>query len=90
VLDLLSEEFKGIFREFETFLDESSKLANTATFFTEYFLGVGCTNDDLKKKCRCCLEDEININQGGFKIPQYERGLHGHRNQSNPPQRVRG
>ena len=52
VLDLLSEEFKRIFREFETFLDESSKLANTATFFTEYFLGVGCTNNDLIKRLR--------------------------------------
>ena len=49
VLNLLSKKFKGIFREFETFLNESSKLANTATFFTKYFLGVRRTNNDLNK-----------------------------------------
>jgi len=51
VLDFLGVKFQRIFREFETFLYKSSKLANTTTFFTKNFLGVGCTNDDLIKIC---------------------------------------
>jgi hypothetical protein len=47
-LHLLGIEFKGVLREFESFLDEGGKLANSPTFLAKNFLGMCGTNDDLR------------------------------------------
>jgi hypothetical protein len=46
-LHLLSIEFKRVLGEFESFLDEGGKLANTATLFAKDFLSMCGTNDNL-------------------------------------------
>lgn len=47
VLHLLRVQFEGVLGKLETFLDESSKLTDSATLLTQNFLGVGGTDDDL-------------------------------------------
>jgi hypothetical protein len=47
-LHLLSIEFKGVLRKFESFLDESGKLANTTTFLAKDLLSMCGTNDNLQ------------------------------------------
>ena len=47
-LHLLGIQFEGVLGEFESFLDEGGKLANTATFLAKDFLGMGGTNDNLQ------------------------------------------
>jgi hypothetical protein len=47
VLDLFCVEFEGVLGELETLLDESGKLADTATLLAQDFLRVGCADDDL-------------------------------------------
>jgi len=49
-LHLLSVEFKRVLGEFESFLDEGGKLADTATFLTENFLGMCGADDNLKSR----------------------------------------
>ena len=46
-LHLLSIEFKCVLREFESFLDECGKLANTTTLLAKDFLSMCGTNDNL-------------------------------------------
>ena len=46
-LHLLSIKFKCVLGEFESFLDEGGKLANTATLLAKDFLGMCGTNDNL-------------------------------------------
>ena len=46
-LHLLSIEFKRVLGEFESFLDEGGKLANTASLLAKDFLSMCSTNDDL-------------------------------------------
>ena len=46
-LHLLSIEFKRVVGEFESFLNEGGKLANTATLLAKDFLSMCGTNDDL-------------------------------------------
>jgi hypothetical protein len=53
-LNLLSIEFKRVLGEFESLLDESGKLANTATLLAKDFLSVCGTNDNLR------LQVEVN------------------------------
>lgn len=84
VLDLLGVHLERVFREFKTFLDESCKLADTATLFTQNFLGVSGTDDDLR------IVNLYANSKGNFDVLRYGRELHGHRNQSNLPRRVRG
>jgi len=47
VLNLLGVELERVLGKLETFLDESSELADTAPLLAQDFLGVGCTDDDL-------------------------------------------
>lgn len=51
VLDLLGVELERVLRELETLLDESGELTNAAALFTEDFLGVGGTDNDLSVMC---------------------------------------
>ena len=46
-LHLLSIEFERVLGEFESFLDEGGKLANTATLLAKDFLSMCGTNDNL-------------------------------------------
>jgi len=48
VLNLFGVEFKRIFGEFESFLDEGSKFTNTAALLSKDFLGMGSTDDNLR------------------------------------------
>ena len=43
----LGVQFEGVLGELETFLDENSKLTDSATLLTQNFLGVGGADDDL-------------------------------------------
>ena len=49
MLDLLGVEFKGVLRELEALLDESSQLADATALLTKDLLGVGGTDNDLQK-----------------------------------------
>ena len=49
VLDLLGVKLKGVVGELEALLDERSKLTDAATLLTQDLLGVGSTDDDLKR-----------------------------------------
>jgi len=46
-LHLLSIEFERVLGEFKSFLNEGSKLANTAALLAKDFLGMCGTNDNL-------------------------------------------
>ena len=87
VLDLLGVKLKGVVGELEALLDERSKLADAATLLTQDLLGVGSTDDDLRRGR--VVYWTIDQCSGGYSL-RYERGSHGHRNQSNPPQRAHG
>jgi hypothetical protein len=47
-LNFLSIKLERIFRELETFLDESGEFTNTTALLSEDFLSVSCTDDDLE------------------------------------------
>jgi len=47
MLNFFSVEFEGVFREFESLLDEGGKFANAAALFTQDILGMGRTNNNL-------------------------------------------
>jgi len=47
VLNLGSVEGDGVFREFETLLNERCEFTNASSLLAEDFLGVGCANDDV-------------------------------------------
>lgn len=49
-LHLLSIKFKRVLREFESFLDEGGKFANTATLLAKDFLGMCGTDDNLHNR----------------------------------------
>lgn len=50
VLNLFSVEFKRVFGEFESFLNEGSKFTDTAALLSKDFLGMGGTDDNLSDK----------------------------------------
>ncbi len=54
-LNLLSIEFESILGEFESFLDEGGKLANTTTFLTKDFLSMRGTNDNLQGQVKSTI-----------------------------------
>jgi len=47
VLDLLSVHLKGVFGEAETLLNESGQFTDPAALFTQDFLSMSCTNNNL-------------------------------------------
>jgi hypothetical protein len=48
-LDLLGVELQGVLRELEPLLDERGELADAATLLAEDLLGVGSTDNDLRR-----------------------------------------
>jgi hypothetical protein len=48
-LNLLRVELEGVLRELEPLLDERGEFADTATLLAEDLLGVGSTDDDLRR-----------------------------------------
>ena len=50
VLNLLGVELERVFGELETLLHKGSKLTDAATLLTEDLLGVGGTDDDLRRR----------------------------------------
>jgi hypothetical protein len=46
-LDFFSIEFKRVFREFESLLDEGSEFTNATALLSKNFLGVRSTDDNL-------------------------------------------
>ena len=48
MLDLLGVEFKGVLRELEALLDESSQFADATALLAKDLLSVGSTNNDLR------------------------------------------
>jgi hypothetical protein len=46
-LNLFGVEFKGVFGEFESLLNEGSQFTNATALLAEDLLSVGCTDDDL-------------------------------------------
>lgn len=69
VLNLLGVELERVLGELETFLDESSELADAAPFLAQDFLGVGCTDDDLVR----AVEDR-KTHDTRRHVPQCGRG----------------
>jgi len=47
VLNFFGVKLEGVFREFESFLDEGSKFTNATALLTEDILGMGRTNNNL-------------------------------------------
>jgi len=47
MLNFFGVKFKGVFREFESLLDEGSKFANAAALLTQDILGMGRTDNNL-------------------------------------------
>ena len=86
ILNLFSVHFERVFGEAETLLNESGKFTDPAALFTQDFLRVSCTNNNLAD------DDMVKpLNNPLIKhIPRYEHGSLGHRSQSIPPRKVRG
>ena len=59
MLYLFGVQFKRVFGELETLLNERGQLTDTASLLAENFLGVGGADDDLTKICGPCW-DETN------------------------------
>ena len=51
ILDLLGVQLEGVVGELEALLDESRELADATALLAEDFLGVGCADDDLHRRC---------------------------------------
>lgn len=51
VLDLFGVQFKRVFGELETLLNEGSQLADATSLLPKNFLGVGSADDDLTSIC---------------------------------------
>jgi len=47
MLNFFGVKFEGVFREFESLLDEGGKFANAAALLTQDILGMGRTNNNL-------------------------------------------
>lgn len=54
MLDFFGVQFKRVFGEPETLLNERSQLANAASLLAKNFLGVGGADNDLVRRCEHC------------------------------------